>query len=157
MNRIAIKYGIILFTGQIIFFFIARAIGIAENNSLVIFNALLQLVIVYFAIREYRLSGKSSAGHYLSGVGMGMYAVALGALAFSIFLFIYLSADPTYFNALEEDAAKGAPHEYLTPVVTISILFGEAIVIGIIGSYILTRIIDMNLAHNNTNINSTEQ
>lgn len=156
MTRIAIKYGAILFISQLVFFFIARAIGIAEHNSLIIFNGLLQLVIVYFAIREYRLSGKSSAGHYLSGVGMGMYTIALGALTFSIFMFIYLSASPAYFGALEEDVSAGAPHEFMTPVVTVSILFGEAIVIGIFGSYILTRIIDMKLAHNNTNVNAQD-
>ncbi len=157
MSKIAIKYAITLFIGLVGFFLISRAIGITDNNTLLIFTAVLELVVVYFAIKEYRLSGKSSVGNYLSGVAMGAFTVALGSFAFSIFMYIYLSADPSYMKALESDAdVNGLQRQFMTPMASSSILFGIAIVVGIIGSYILTRIIDMNISGINTNVNSPD-
>lgn len=157
MNKIAIKYAIILFVGLLGFFLITRAIGITDNNTLLIFTAVLELVIVYFAIKEYRLSGKSSVGNYLSGVSMGALTVALGAFAFSVFMYIYLSADPSYMKALESDAeVSGLQRQFMTPMASSGVLFGVAIGVGVIGSYILTRIIDMNISGINTNVNSPD-
>jgi len=164
MNAIALKYGGILFVGQLIFFFLLRAVGMTDNTVLILISAVFQLIIVYFAIRAYRLSGKSQVGNYLSGVMMGMYVIFTGALAFVIFINLYLNIDPSYSNALEDNAIEGNLPEnkediqgFMNPLNMSAVLFGSAIVVGLIGSYILTRIIDMNLAHNNTNVNAGEQ
>ncbi len=156
MNAIAWRYAAILFVGQIILFFIVRATGMTDNTSLIIISSLFQLTILYFGIRAYRLSGKSRVGNYLSGVMMGMYIIMLGALAFTIFLNIYLNIDPGYSNALENNATEGvgAPEKLMSPLNLSAIVFGAALAVGVVGSYILTRIIDMNIAHVNINVNS---
>jgi len=130
--------------------------GLTDNTALIIISSIYQLIIIYFAIREYRLSGKSSAGHYLSGVMMGMYVIFTGALAFTIFINIYMNIDPSYTNALENDATQGsgASERLMSPINLSAMVFGAAVAVGVVGSYILTRIIDMNLAHVNTNVNS---
>lgn len=153
MIQIAAKYAIAVFVAQLIVFFILKALGVTENTTLVIFNIVLQLVFVYLAIREYRLSGKSRAGHYLSGVGMGLTVVVLGALAFSIFLYAYLSGNADYMKALENDSQQA---RFMNPLASSGVLFGGAIAVGVVGSYILTRIVDNNLSPTNTNVNSTE-
>lgn len=156
MNAIALKYSIILFIGQIILFFIVRTAGMTDNTSLIIISALFQLAVLYFGIRAYRLSGKSRVGNYMSGVMMGMYIIMAGALAFTIFLNIYLNIDPGYSNALENNATEGAgdPENLMSPINLSVMVFGAALAVGVVGSYILTRIIDMNIAHVNTNVNS---
>ncbi len=156
MNGIAWKYGAILFAVHLILFFLLRVAGVQDQNTLAILGAIAQLVIIYFAIREYRIFGKSRAGNYLSGVLMGLYVITIGVSAFTIFAYFYLMADPGYVQGIEEDAATGAGDQsaFVNPTTITLNFFAVGWTVGIIGSYILTRIIDMNLAHTNTNVNS---
>lgn len=154
MTKVAFKYGAMIFVGETVFFLLMRLAGVETDYSFRVFNILLQIVLVYFAIREYRLSGRSRVGHYLTGVQLGMYVIVIGAGLFSAFLHIYLLIDQEYMNNLKE--LKDLD-QWMSPFALSSMVFGEAIVIGSIGSYILTRIVDMNLAHNNTNVNSPKE
>lgn len=153
MTKIAFKYGAMLFIGETAFFLFMRLLGVEMDTPYRVFNILLQLVIMYFAIREYRLTGRSRIGHHLTGVQLGMYYIFVGAFAFGVFLHIFLLIDQHYMDVLKELKHLD---RWMTPFMYSSLVFGEAIVVGSIGSYILTRIIDMNLAHNNTNVNSPE-
>ncbi|MFN7119882.1 MAG: DUF4199 domain-containing protein [Saprospiraceae bacterium] len=154
MNSIAWKYGAILFAVQLVLFFLLRLTGLHDINTLVIISAIVQAVVEYLAIREYRISGKSRAGNYLSGVLMGMYVITIGVSLFTVAAYFYLLADPGYVRALEEDAAIGDQQEFVNPTTLTFNFFAVGWTVGIIGSYIITRIIDMNLAHTNTNVNS---
>lgn len=75
------------------------------------------MIIIYFTIREYRVSGKSRAGNYLSGVLIGLYVITIGVSAFTIFAYFYLLADPGYVQEIKEDAATSAgdQSEFVNP------------------------------------------
>jgi|GEM_PF-1730271 hypothetical protein len=162
MNAIALRYGAISFAGQVLLFFLMRAMGATDPITLILISAVYQLIVLYFAIRAYRLSGKSKVGNYLSGVFMGLYTTMVGALAFTIFINFYLNIDPGYTQALEDDTIQSnLPEErdsqgLLDPILMSAMVFGTGLAIGVVGSYIFTRIIDMNIAHSNTNVNATE-
>ncbi len=142
MKNIAIKYGLLMFAGFLIFFLTMRGIGLKEVYELRGFNGIIHLGLIFLAIREYRRRREASAGNYLSGVALGMFTSVIGVFLFTIFMGFYLGYDTTFMQNIKQDFPIG---KYLTPFTTTLFITTEGIAIGLIGSYILTRLVDFNV------------
>ena len=144
MQKIALRYGLWMFAGFTVFFLLMHLFGLSQNYNLRIFNGVIHLSLIYLAIRDYRHTHEDSVNNYVSGVAMGMYASVIGVIGFTIFMLLYLIGDANFMQALRETNPLG---EYLTPITASLFILMEGIAISLIGSYIITRVIDMRLSH----------
>lgn len=143
MRNIAIRYGLWMFVGFTAFFFIMHFFGFSQRYDLRIFNGVIHLSLMYLAIREYRNKNRESVNNYISGVAMGMYASVIGVLPFTIVMFLYLVLNPEFMANVTDNADL---QRFITPLTASLFIFTEGIAISLIGSYIETRIIDMNMS-----------
>ncbi len=143
MKNTSLWYSLVMFAGFTLFFLVMTALGYGDNYNLRIFNSIIHLGMIYLAIRSYREKSPESAGNYLSGVAVGMYSSILAVVAFSAFLFIYLTADPVLMDQIRASVPTG---EYLNPFTATLFITVEGIAVSLIGSYILTRIIDSRMS-----------
>ncbi len=140
MKKIAIKYGLWMFAGFTSFFLLMHLIGQSQNFTLRVFNGVIHLGLVTAAIRTYREEYVGARDNYLSSVAMGIYASVIGVVAFSIFMLLFLIFNPGFLSAIQAKTSFG---DYLTPVTSTFFILTEGIAISLIGSYIITRILDM--------------
>ena len=143
MKQLALRFGLWMMTGFMVFFLLMHLLGLSENYHLRVLNGLIHLSIIYMAIRAFRSKYPETVSNYVSGTAMGMYVSAVGVAGFSIFMILFLSFSPGFLHQLRETMPMG---DYLTPITASLFIFMEGIVISLIGSYILTRVIDMNPA-----------
>lgn len=143
MKKLALRFGLWMFLGFTTFFLIMHLLGLSNNYNLRVLNGLIHLGVVYFAIKTFRSKYPDTVSNYVSGTAMGMFASAVGVAGFTIFMTLFLSFSPDFLRELRETMPMG---DYLTPITASLFIFVEGIVISLIGSYILTRVVDMNLA-----------
>lgn len=140
MRNIAFKYGLMMLVGFVALFLIMHEVGQAQNYNLRVLNGAIHLGLLVAAIREYRAKFPESYANYVSGVAVGMWSSVVGALSFAIFLFFYLIADEAFMAYIQNAVPIG---QYLNPFTTSLFIVVEGIAVGLIGSYIATRVIDM--------------
>lgn len=138
-SNIATKYGLILFGSLALFFGIMWAIGQAGNTWLRMFNGLIHLAVLYFAISAYRKKYPQSVGNYLSGVGLGMYLSVIGSLLFALLIGVVVALDTDLATAINNEI----PYAFnVLPLSAGLFVMMEGIVAGLIGSYIVVRIVN---------------
>jgi hypothetical protein len=118
-----------------------HVLGLSSNYHLRVLNGFIHLAFIYFAIQDYRLKFPESVENYVSGVSVGMYTSVIGVALFTLFMCIFLSLDvnQAFFSHLK----SGSPMpRYFTPFTASLFIFVEGIVVSLIGSYLVTRIID---------------
>lgn len=143
MKKIAFRFGLWMLAGFAVFFLIMHVLGLSNNYNLRVLNGIIHLGIIYLAIKAFRSKYPDTVSNYVSGTAMGMYASAVGVIGFTIFMILFLSFSPDFMKELRETMPMG---EYLSPITASLFILMEGIVISLIGSYILTRVVDMNLA-----------
>jgi len=148
MRKIAIKYGLLMALGFTLYFVVMHLLGLSETYEARLLNAVVHLSLLYFAIKEYSEADEtSSTSQYVRGVAVGMYSSFIGVLGFTIFMFIFLSINDEFMLALKEYFSLG---NFLNPLMASAFMFVEGIAVGLIGSYIITRILESNLVKTNT-------
>lgn len=144
MKKLAFRFGLWMLTGFIAFFLIMHLLGLSNNYNLRVLNGIIHLGVIYLAIKAFRAKNPDTVNNYVSGTAMGMYASAVGVVGFTIFMVLFLSFSPNFLQDIRETMPMG---EYISPITASLFILMEGLVISLIGSYILTRVIDMNLAH----------
>lgn len=142
MRKIAIKYGLLMFAGFTFFFLIMHLLGQSQNYILRVFNGVIHLGLITFAIREYRKQNPDGISNHLSGVAMGIYTSVIGVVGFIIFMVLFLSGNTAFMASMKATLPLG---EYLNPITASLYILVEGTAVSVIGSYILTRLVDMNL------------
>lgn len=145
MIKIAKRYGLIMMGGFIAFFLSMYAIGLAQNYWLRLFFVLIHLGVLGLSINAYRkdeLNGSTNPKQSVSGVIQGMITSFVGVLGFCLFLFLFLTFDS---NLMAQINAQFSVSRGFNPVTAAAFMFVEGISAGLIGSYILTRIVDSQL------------
>ncbi len=140
MKKIAIKYGLFMLAGFTAFFLIMHLVGQSQNYNLRVFNGVIHIGLITMAIREYRKKHPETYSNYVSGVAMGIYASLIGVLGFTVFMVLYLSGDTEFMNYIKDSMPIG---QYLNPITASLFILVEGVAVSLIGSYIVTRIIDM--------------
>ncbi|MCB0554094.1 MAG: DUF4199 domain-containing protein [Phaeodactylibacter sp.] len=147
MKKIAIKYGFLMFAGFTLFFLLMHLLGHSRNFNLRIFNGVIHIGLITLAIKEYRKANPDNISNYLSGVALGMYASLIGVVGFTIFMAFYLIGDADFMHYIQNAVPIG---EYLNPITASLYILVEGVAVGLIGSYLVTRLVDMNLAKDGT-------
>ena len=143
MKKIAIKYGLWMLLGFTAFFLLMHLFGQSQNYNLRVFNGVIHLSIIYLAIRDFRQQNREGINNHLSGVAMGMYASLIGVVGFTVFMILFLAFSPGFMEVIKASMPVG---KYLNPVTTSMFILVEGVATSLIGSYIITRIVDMNMA-----------
>ncbi len=139
MKSLAIRYGLLMFLGFTAFFLFMFAIGQGAEISNRLFNSLIHLGLITAVIRKFYLITDFQTGNYVSGVAMGVYASFIGVGLFTVFMFLFMQLNPAFFSGI----MAHLPYEnYVTPLSASMIIFVEGIAVSLIGSYLITRIID---------------
>jgi len=144
MRKIVIKYGLWMLAGFTLFFLLMYLLGLSENTYLRVFNGVIHMGLMWLAIREYRKTHPDSVNNYVSGVSVGMWSSAIGVIGFSVFMFFFFVLNPGFFEVVQDNIPI---QKYLNPFTTTLFILAEGIAIGLIGSYIITRVVDMRHAH----------
>jgi len=139
MKSIAWKYGLWMAAGFTGFFLLMYSAGVAHNYSLRMLNSVIHLGLLYGAISTYREYKPGKVGNYVSGVAMGMYSSVIGVLIFTIFMGAFLALEGNLLAHIKETMPVG---RYLTSLTTPIFIFVEGIAVSLIGSYLITRIVD---------------
>jgi hypothetical protein len=134
-----------MMSGFITFFLLMYALGLAENYWLRLFFVVIHLGVLSLSINAYRnieLDGTANSKQSVSGVVQGMATSFIGVLGFCLFLFLFLTFEP---SLLADINAQFNVDRGFNPITASAFMFVEGTAAGLIGSYILTRIIDSQL------------
>jgi hypothetical protein len=142
MNTIALKVGLWMFAGYAAFFLLMYAIGLGHRSELRVFNGVIQIAGLYYAIKLYYKNNPEHISNYLYGVAQGMKVTGVSVIAFSIFMCLFLYMNPSLMQTIQQYSFMG---DYLNPFTATMFIVTEGVVIGIIASYILTRILEAKL------------
>lgn len=137
MYTISIRMGFWMMLASIAFFLLMYTIGLGYRNELHVFVAAFQLVFLYLAIQAYYRLHPDNIENYMDGVLQGMGASLVGVGGFALFMTAFLLMEPTLMKTIQEKAHLG---KYLNPFTDSLVILSIGLVIGLIGSYILTRI-----------------
>ncbi len=140
MKRIGLKYGAMMLGSFIGFFLIMYGLGQADSINLRIFNGVFHFGFLYLAIREYRKTYPNSVHNYVSGAVTGLYVSVPAVTLFTIFMAIFMAANSSFMDAV--NARIPYDRMYINPLTASMFIFVEGTAIGLIGSYILSRIVD---------------
>jgi hypothetical protein len=134
-NRIPEIYGAIVAAGLIIYFFVMYAAGLIHVVELRLFNLFIMAAGVYYATKQYK---KTHGGRldYFSALITGVATAAIAAATFSLFLFIYLSADRNLMQSIIDNEPLGV---YMNPYIASFIVFLEGLFSGFGVSYLITN------------------
>ncbi len=130
--------------GFTVFFLLMHLVGLSKNTNLRIFNGLIHISIIYLAIREYRKQFPESVSNYISGVAVGMWTSAIGVVGFAIFMALFFVLNPEFLNTVEGNIPI---EQYLNPITGTLFILAEGVAISLIGSYLVTRIVDTRFAN----------
>jgi hypothetical protein len=147
MKSIALRHGVILFILLTTFFLLMALIGQSEKVWLRVFNGVIHMAVIFMAILNYRRKSEETLGNYLSGVAIGLYTSVVGAILFGVFMAIYLSFNTSLHSVLVETIPV---KENLIPLAAALFIVVEGIATGLIGSYLLTRLVNMKLLKEKT-------
>lgn len=139
MKTIAFRYGLIFFAGLLAIFFISYAFGQEANYDLRLLNGVLHLGILYLAINSLRARQPETHQNYVSGVAQGLYAGGIGTILFTVFMVIFMNLNPEFLTSIQQATSFG---ERLTPVMAGALIFMEGVGVSLIGSYLITRVVD---------------
>ena len=135
------RYGILMFIGLTVFFFLMHLVGLSDSINLRYFNAFIQLGVLWLALRAWVRDQPNRFDHYPNAVALGLFTTGVGAGAFAIFIILFLSASPTLMESIKVQSPR-VLSDYLNPVMAGVFTFGEAIITALIGSYIIIRVIE---------------
>ena len=122
--------------GSIDFFFMMNTIGLGYRIEIHVFSAILQLVFMHLAIQAYYRLHPDNIGNYMQGVLQGMGVSIVGVGGFALFTTAFLLMEPSLMKTIKEKAHLG---KYLNPFTDSLAILSIGVVIGLVGSYILTR------------------
>ena len=140
MRAISIKMGLLMLAGFVSFFLLMYLFGLGHRIELRVFNGIIHFYFLNRAIRAYYELHPEKISNYMSGLAQGMSASVIGVVGFTVFMTIFLSFSTTLMATIRQDSQMGA---YLYPFTASLFILAEGLVISLIGSYILTRVMDL--------------
>jgi hypothetical protein len=120
-------------------------VGQADNTYLRLFNGVIHLSLMSVAINEYRKLRPDTVHNYISGVGAAFYTAAFGVIGFGIFMMLFLSFDAQLMAEINKDIPLATAKTGFNPITSGAMIIAEGIATTLVGSYIITRIVDARL------------
>lgn len=136
IERIGIRYGILMTLALVGYFLLMKAINLEQNLELRVFNLIILTSFVLMAIDRYK---KMKGVHltYLKGVGLGLLTSVIGVFIFASLVLLYVTIiDPAFMEVIQQNEPFGS---YLNPLlVSIAILI-EGTASGFIASFAIMQ------------------
>jgi hypothetical protein len=142
MRAISIKMGLWMLMGFVGFFLLAYLLGFGQRSELRIFNGVIHIYCLYLALQAYQVLHPESSSNYVSSVALCVMSSVIGVVGFTLFMTIFLSIDTSLMNNIRQNSQLGL---YLNPFTSSLYILAEGLAVSIIGSYILARVMDMNV------------
>jgi hypothetical protein len=142
MLKIAIKFGLILAVSLASFFLIMHFFNLSQNYNLRLFNGIIHLSVIYFALKAGLASGVISGENYVNSVFLGMLSSFIGVAVFAFFQMLFLNFDTAFMAQIQQTVNIG---QYLNPYTASLIILVEGVAVSLIGSYVLARVIEMRM------------
>lgn len=139
MNQIAFRYGLWMFLGLTTFFLLMHIFQLSENHYLRTFNGVIHLGLLWMALRNWSRNHHDGTSDVATGVVVGMYTSFIGVIPFAFFMAIFLEFNPDLLESIKQHNPLA---DYLNPITSCFFIVVEAIVISLIGSYIIVRVLD---------------
>ena len=140
MRNISVKYGLLMLVGLIALYLLMYVMGLGHRSEFRMLNGVIHLYCIYKAIQAYYNLHPENIGNYMMGVTQGMGASIIGVGAYTAFVTIFLALDPTLMNLIRQNSNMAA---YLNPYSISLYILVEGLVVSLIGAYILTRVVDI--------------
>ena len=137
MQHVSIKIGLWMLAGFIAYFLLMYVMGLGYRTELRIANVGIQLFCIYRAIRGYYAIYPRTQHNYLLGVAEGMWTSAIGVGGFAVFMTVFLALNPIFMETIAKNSMVGA---HLNPFTASLFIITEGLMVGLIGSYLFTRI-----------------
>ncbi|WP_026754532.1 membrane protein [Sediminibacter sp. Hel_I_10] len=87
--KISLRYGLAMTLCLIAYFLILRLFDLHENPWLRLFNGVIMSLGVYYSIKYYKLSSKTTFT-YINGIKTGLISGLIATVLFTIFMAIYM-------------------------------------------------------------------
>ena len=134
-SRIPEIYGTIIALGLIVYFFLMYLLGLIHVVELRLFNVLILLAGIYFAMKQYQRTHRGQMD-YFHAFTTGMGTAAIGTLTFSVFLFAYLFLDKSLMQSIAEKEPLGF---YLDPYIASFMVSMEGLFSGLFATFLLSN------------------
>lgn len=133
--RIPEIYGAMIAAGLIVYFLLMYLVGLIHVIELRLLNLVVLIAGVYFALRQYR---RTHGLHmdYFHAFTTGIGAAAIGTMAFSIFLFLWLKLDHSLMRSIAEKEPQGI---YLDPYIAAFMVSMEGFFSGLFVTFLLSN------------------
>lgn len=138
-NRIPENYGLRIAAGLIAFFLIMKFTGLVEHVELRALNLVILVGGIYFALKKFKNTHEDHL-NYFRGLVTGVATAAVGALGFTVFLFVYLKfLDTGMMQFIRDNDPMG---RYLNPYISSFIILLEGVFSGLLVTFILINYVD---------------
>ena len=129
LEKVAVKYGLIVFGSLVLYFLIMKWAGLFEIHELRSLNFIILIIGVWKALNYAK---KKSDLKYFEGIGLGALTSLIGVIPFALFIFFYLQADPQFLANIKATEAFG---QYLNPYILAFLIAFEGGISGILVSF----------------------
>ena len=131
-----------MLAGFVSLFLLMYFIGLGHRSELRVLNGVIHAYCLYRAIRAYYAEHLGDLNNSMLGVSQGMGASIIGVGGFTVFMTIFLALNPSFLDLIRQNSMVGP---YLNPFTASLFILTEGLMVSLIGSYILTRIVENNL------------
>ena len=136
VERLAIRYGILMTLALIGFFMLMTAFGLEHHLELRAFNIFILFSFVLMAVKAYRRR-RNYRTPYFSGLGVGVLTTIIGTVLFAMFVLLYLTViSPEFMAQIKSQEPFG---DFLTPLLVVLTIIIEGTASGILVSYALMQ------------------
>ncbi len=139
MRAISIKIGLWMLAGFISIFLLMCAMGLSHRSEFRVLNSIIHIFCLYRAIQSYYWLHPETIHNSMLGVAQGIGVSIIGVGGFAVFMTIFLELNPTLMDIIKQNSKMGA---FLHPFTASLFILTEGLVVSLIGSYILTRIVE---------------
>jgi hypothetical protein len=143
MYTIAIKMGLSMLAGFILFFLPMTLIGLGDRSELRVFNGVIHVYFMYQAIKTYRELYPADRNNYILCAAQGILTSLIGILGFTFFMIVFLSFNPSLMDSIQ--AANPTISVYLNPFSASLFILTEGVIVSLVGSYMITRVLNSQL------------
>jgi hypothetical protein len=129
VEKVAIKYGLIIFLSLVLYFFFMKLIGLFEIHELRGLNFFIMIAGIWKALTYYKKKGNLE---FFEGIGLGSLTALIGVIPFAIFIFFYLQVDSQFLANIVAHESFG---QYFNPYILAFLIAFEGGISGVFVSF----------------------
>lgn len=137
IERLALRYGVLMTLALVGFFLLMKAFGLEHNLELRALNIVILFSFVLMAIKHYKKKYRGQNLVYFKGFGLGVLTSAVGVVLFAVLVTLYVTViSPEFMEVIREREPFG---DFLNPALIAFTITIEGITSGFLASYALMQ------------------